>query len=1087
MKTCLRLLPTQSRWLLSFCLGAWLGFQFLPADARLKVTTSVSANVKTPRSLNNGIGGCYLCCDGYKTYITRDADGKTQVYVNDEGGDFSTDEKYRVEIEETGLDWSSYTIYAGKSGRGERCNNAYIKMDGGFIGGICLSGYGGASSGTNRNEVQYSYLEVTGGTVGTITASNGTGNITHVADIVLSGMKYLGNALASYTQSSVSEAYLFVAPDCEFTQPFARMTPTRLEAKWSIIMPDSATWTKLVAMGNFPTLPSGYDITCPVFEDHSLITPDIMGTLHITRCDGWQSNKSIDDYNVTMPNHKRNCFLISPATCTSNAIYRSTCSVCGINMAPSFPTSALGHDVVTEPDIPATCWHPGRTGRQHCGRCGLVLSSGTEIPMTDHVFSQIEVPQSILNSSNCFIPASDGTASFNRCKVCSYLIMVKGTMNEHNWVNITSPEDVPSQSSALVKKYTIAPTCSLEGLAPVQYCSSCSQVRTAPIEPLDHDFEVHERVEPTCTEGGHVAYKTCSTCEKHFLPNADPTSTQNVLLDQLDLQALGHQYGILPPSNQPAAFIHASNCTEPALYWDVCAQCGELSAVHQVEGSPALGHKYRIRQIDFVSPQSGTDGEMSLECEHCAKSVTDLPFSLSASFGTSSLQYKDGFWCKSKLIETTQIPTCIEGEGIYEATVCYKGQRLSAHYRNFIPACGYLHNYDADGICRETHYQYDYDSSTGQIRKDQYGNIQYRSANSGSEPFVDETVYSSCGYVAVPFESPRIRPRTSISGPKPVLDPEDGSVMTYTEYRVTQFEEPVDLLSVPQSQVEPFYLGTFGELWFNDFSDLLDNPLLLGIDTHEGETVYSMNDAAPYRANTAFPLTILEYIRTFSNTHWQPLYVPFPMPVAELESRHLQVARLNDTHMYDDDFNGTIDRVTLEFIRVTSGELLPSRPYLVRATQTNLPSYYYFENTVMQPARETSVECSTVDQKITITGTYEGLPAGVLYDNNYYAMNSQGNLQRAATASATLKPQRWYLKIENKDGTPLRESDYFAAEVRVLGASDDEEETSGIDDHSPQPTSTAPALYRLDGTRLSTSSPVGPGIYVSDGKRIVVR
>ena len=101
---------------------------------------------------------------------------------------------------------------------------------------------------------------------------------------------------------------------------------------------------------------------------------------------------------------------------------------------------------------------------------------------------------------------------------------------------------------------------------------------------------------------------------------------------------------------------------------------------------------------------------------------------------------------------------------------------------------------------------------------------------------------------------------------------------------------------------------------------------------------------------------------------------------------------------------------------------------------------------------------------------------------------SDGNLVTVKGPKGTLTQQiSNKIKIENKDGTPLHESDYFAAEVRVLGASDEEEETTGIDALSQQPTSTTPALYRLDGTRLSTSSPVGPGIYVSDGKRIMIR
>ena len=94
------------------------------------------------------------------------------------------------------------------------------------------------------------------------------------------------------------------------------------------------------------------------------------------------------------------------------------------------------------------------------------------------------------------------------------------------------------------------------------------------------------------------------------------------------------------------------------------------------------------------------------------------------------------------------------------------------------------------------------------------------------------------------------------------------------------------------------------------------------------------------------------------------------------------------------------------------------------------------------------------------TSPYKGLTNGELFYNNYYAMNSQGGLQRAKSPEATLAPQRWYLKIENKDGSPMKDDEYFAAEVRVLGASDDEEVT-GISDMETQSVETESATYRL--------------------------
>jgi hypothetical protein len=66
----------------------------------------------------------------------------------------------------------------------------------------------------------------------------------------------------------------------------------------------------------------------------------------------------------------------------------------------------------------------------------------------------------------------------------------------------------------------------------------------------------------------------------------------------------------------------------------------------------------------------------------------------------------------------------------------------------------------------------------------------------------------------------------------------------------------------------------------------------------------------------------------------------------------------------------------------------------------------------------------------------------------------------------------------------MKDDEYFAAEVRVLGASDDEEVT-GISDMETQSAETESATYRLDGQRVTNAQQ--PGLYVSRGQRIMVK
>ena len=362
------------------------------------------------------------------------------------------------------------------------------------------------------------------------------------------------------------------------------------------------------------------------------------------------------------------------------------------------------------------------------------------------------------------------------------------------------------------------------------------------------------------------------------------------------------------------------------------------------------------------------------------------------------------------------------------------------------------------------------------------GNISYLT-NSFGQFGLDPTEYTTNGYIVTPYKVPCQKMYTQ-SLIAPVLDPETGTQMYYTDYQVTQFNSYNDLTTAMAQQVVPFYVGTFDDAALDYESPIMTNPLLLGVDNHGRNFTYTLVDKQPYSAALSVHMASVGYERTFDNAHWQSLYVPVPLSVTDLEANGLQVARLNDTHMFDNDFDGHIDEVTLEFIRLTSGTLMPNRPYMIRATEAKTVSLT-LNDIDMQPAEEVEVECSTVDQKISIIGTYQGLLDGEMYYNNYYAVNTTGGLQRAATTNGILRPQRWYLKIANKDGSPIPESEYMAANLRVLGA--DDEDVTGITDLVAEPDITSRSLYDLEGRRQSGNRALRQGIYVENGKRIIVK
>ncbi len=227
----------------------------------------------------------------------------------------------------------------------------------------------------------------------------------------------------------------------------------------------------------------------------------------------------------------------------------------------------------------------------------------------------------------------------------------------------------------------------------------------------------------------------------------------------------------------------------------------------------------------------------------------------------------------------------------------------------------------------------------------------------------------------------------------------------------------------------------------------------------------------------------VNYNRTFSTVgKWQALYIPFSIPVDTLSDNGLEVAELNNVHMYDTDEDGKFDKTTIEFLYLRNGATSPNYPYLIKASTTGEKTIS-IANTEVCPTVATQIECATTRQTFKIKGTYTGVSGAEMYNNNYYAMGG-GSLVRVEDATSGLKPQRWYLSIENKDGSPV---EYFAPSMRIMinGVEIEEEETTGI--QSIVTSSDSETVYTLDGRKMNPNETLPAGIYVKNHQKMIVR
>ena len=221
--------------------------------------------------------------------------------------------------------------------------------------------------------------------------------------------------------------------------------------------------------------------------------------------------------------------------------------------------------------------------------------------------------------------------------------------------------------------------------------------------------------------------------------------------------------------------------------------------------------------------------------------------------------------------------------------------------------------------------------------------------------------------------------------------------------------------------------------------------------------------------------TNISYTRTFNNTNWQAIYVPFCMNYADWKD-NFDVARINDVHQWDDDDDGTIDRTELEVIKIKGGSTEPNTPYLVRSKSVGEKAIT-LNNATLCKTEENTFDVTSWNTKFNFTGTYKGISGTEMMANGYYAVGD-GKLVQAASTSSNLKPFRWYLTVTDRNGN---RKDINEVKIHVFDDEDDCQQTSVNDvfDHTGDAD-----MFDLNGRKVEQ---MRKGIYVKNGKKIVVR
>ena len=276
------------------------------------------------------------------------------------------------------------------------------------------------------------------------------------------------------------------------------------------------------------------------------------------------------------------------------------------------------------------------------------------------------------------------------------------------------------------------------------------------------------------------------------------------------------------------------------------------------------------------------------------------------------------------------------------------------------------------------------------------------------------------------------------------------------------------VLTVPAG-AKATYEATDGWKCFNNIVEMEATPEIRNIVLQEGVDFVNEEECE---------VATVTYSRTLPNLMWNALYLPVEIPMEAL-SENYDVAYFNNMHAYDDNNDGTIDRMNMEVIRITGGTLHANHPYFIRAKNDEAKKMNLnLTDVTVQSTDEancTSITTSSAYMNFELTGIYKRHKASEL--EGCYAITGSGSWAPIA-AGSYLNPYRFYLKITQRDGTPVKEEEVLQTiHIYLQG----EEGTTGIAG-TPMNSQRPSEIYDLQGRRVTHPT---KGLYIVNGKKVL--
>lgn len=263
-----------------------------------------------------------------------------------------------------------------------------------------------------------------------------------------------------------------------------------------------------------------------------------------------------------------------------------------------------------------------------------------------------------------------------------------------------------------------------------------------------------------------------------------------------------------------------------------------------------------------------------------------------------------------------------------------------------------------------------------------------------------------------------------------------------------------------------------------------DRPFLtIPAKASAGSTLETLNiidgELPEYNVLREAEVGTLTYQRTLPNQEWNALFLPFEIPLSELEADY-EVAYFNDMHAYDRNTDGQIDELEMEIILLSEGTLHANHPYLIRAKSEAAKelNISLTDATICNTEDRTTITCSSAYMNFELVGVYEQKTAAEL--DGCYAITTEGAWAPVA-AGAVLNPFRLYLNMETRSGSPVKVNPAALSKIRIRKMGDSvatDIDAVGAEGAGKQ------VIYDLSGRRVVNP---GKGMYIVNGKKVVLK